>query len=278
MRRWPQNPPTLTLCYLSGVSSDASRWLGLQVVGPRFRGLLEPAIHHKGTNPRTGRGVSQRHPSVPSQLPNFYFSGTNPRTGHWTACLCPVKDVADVTVEPSQENQKRGKGSSVSADLWRCPGGTGSCGAAQFDPSRPPRFLCLGCFRPLATTGAIPRTGFQAPRCTVRCTVRDGAFDEHTAGRFGLERALLATLTHLLEAFVAGSEVCTRPRPTQCFSLPAPLGLFTRSPAYGLSFRYVYALFSMFLRGPHPLSSSSTRTSPSTSSRHSQESYQAEAA
>ena len=37
-------------------------------------------------------------------------------------------------------------------------------------------------FWPLAKTGAIPRTGFQVPPCTVRCTVRDGAFDVHTAG------------------------------------------------------------------------------------------------
>ena len=136
--------------------SDASRWLGKPVVGPRFRGLREPVIHHKGTNPRTGRGVSQRHPGVPLQPPNFYSSGTNPRTGHWTACLCPVKDVPDVTVEPPQENRERGK--------------------------------ALGCFRPLATTGDIPRTGFQAPPCTVRCTVRDGAFHVHTAGHFMLER------------------------------------------------------------------------------------------
>ena len=96
-----------------------------------FRGLPEPVIHHKGTNPRTGRGVSQRHPGVPSQLPNIYSSGTNPRTGHWTACLCPVKDVADVTVEPPHENRERGKGEfsfcrpvalpSRNSQLRRCP-------------------------------------------------------------------------------------------------------------------------------------------------------------
>ena len=34
--------------------------------------------------------------------------------------------------------------------------------------------------------------------------VRDGAFDEHTAGRFGLERALLAT--YVLAVFLTGSE------------------------------------------------------------------------
>ena len=107
---------------------------------------------------------------------------------------------------PHRRTEKGEKDSSVSADLWRCPGETVSCGATQFDPSRPPRFLCLGCFRPLATTGAIPRTGFQAPRCTVRCSVRDGAVDEHTAGRFGLERALLATLAYVLAVFLAGSE------------------------------------------------------------------------
>ena len=43
------------------------------------------------TNPRTGKGVSRRHPGRRLH-PNFYSSGTNPRTGHhWTACLCPVK-------------------------------------------------------------------------------------------------------------------------------------------------------------------------------------------
>ena len=35
------------------------------------------------------------------------------------------------------------------------------------------------------------------------CTVRDGAFDEHTAGRFGLERALLVTLAYVLAVFLA---------------------------------------------------------------------------
>ena len=39
-----------------------------------------------------------------------HHKGTNPRTGHWTACLCPVKDVPNVAVEPPQENRERGKG------------------------------------------------------------------------------------------------------------------------------------------------------------------------
>ena len=106
--------------------------------------------HHKGTNPRTGRGVSQRHPGVPSQLPNFYSSGTNPRTGHWTACLCPVKDVADVTVEPPQENRERGKKASCvsvvlsaaleNRQLRRCP-------ARPHPPS------------PVSLSGVFPATG-----------------------------------------------------------------------------------------------------------------------
>ena len=150
-------------------------------------------IHHKGTNPRIGRGVSQRHPGVPSQLPNFYSSGTNPRTGHWTACPCPVKDVADVTVEPPQENREREKESSVSADLWRCPGETVSCGAAQLDSCCPPWFPCLG-FLAAGHNGRHPKNWLSG----TPCTVRDGAFDVHTAGHFTLERALLVTSTFML--------------------------------------------------------------------------------
>ena len=58
-------------------------------------------IHHKGTNPRTGRMVSQRHPRVLGHQPqNWPLDGMS----------MPVKDVADVTVEPPQENRERGKG------------------------------------------------------------------------------------------------------------------------------------------------------------------------
>ena len=78
-----------------------------------------------------------------------------------------------------------------------------SCGAAQFDPSRPPWFPCLGCFQPLATTGTIQRTGFSGTPCAVRCTVSDSAFDVHTAGRFVLERALLVALAYVLAVLFA---------------------------------------------------------------------------
>ena len=118
-----------------------------------------------GTNPTTGRGVSPRHPGrrLP---PNFYTTGTNPRTGHhWTACLCPVIRRRRRHWKSPQRKSKGGNGGGVSAYLWRCPGETVSCGAAQLYPTRPPLVLCLGFFWPLVTTGAIPRTGFQvSPR------------------------------------------------------------------------------------------------------------------
>ena len=101
--------------------------------------------------------MSQRHPGVPSQLPNIFSSGTNPRTGHWTACLCPVKDV---TVEPHRRTEKGGKGEF--SFLPTCGQEKQSAAALpSLTPAALPGFLCLGCFRPLATTGAIPRTGFQ---------------------------------------------------------------------------------------------------------------------
>ena len=131
------------------------------------------------------------------------------------------------------------KGSSVSADVWRCPGETVSCGAAQFDPSRPPRFLCLGCFRPLATTGAIPRTGFQAPPLYSPLYSQERCLRRAHCGRFGRERALLATLAYVLAVFLAGSE-----------------GVYTA------------ATYTVFLS---PCSSRSLHA-------HSQQSYQAEAA
>ena len=125
----------------------------------------------------------------------IHHKGTNPRTGHWTACLRPVKDVADVTMDHRRTGEKGKSGVKFLP----------TCGAAQekqsaaalpsLTPLALPGFFVWGVFWPLATTGAIPRTGFQAPPCTVRCTVRDGSFDEHAAGRFVLERALLATLT-----------------------------------------------------------------------------------
>ena len=37
-------------------------------------------------------------------------AGHKTRTGHWTACLCPVKDVADVTVDPHRRTEKVEKG------------------------------------------------------------------------------------------------------------------------------------------------------------------------
>ena len=56
-----------------------------------------------------------------------------------------------------------------------------TCGAAQekqsaatlpsSNPNALPLYFVWG-FWPLAKTGAIPRTGFQVPPCTVRCTVR----------------------------------------------------------------------------------------------------------
>ena len=83
-------------------------------------------------------------------------------------------------------------------DLWRYPGETVSCGAAQFDPSRTPCFPHL-------------RTGFQVPACTVSCT---RTFNTHTAGRFGLARVLLVTL-----AFVLASSSCVHGRDLHSVSL-----------------------------------------------------------
>ena len=56
-----------------------------------FEGVRIPGpTPSTGTNPRTGRGVSRRHPGR-RRPPNFYSTGTIPRTGHhWTAFLCPV--------------------------------------------------------------------------------------------------------------------------------------------------------------------------------------------
>ena len=97
-----------------------------------------------GTNRTTGRGVSPRHPGrrLP---PNFYTTGTNPRTGHhWTAFPCPVIRRRRRHWKSPQGKSKGENGGGVSAYLWRCPGETVSCGAAQFDPTRPPFVLCLG--------------------------------------------------------------------------------------------------------------------------------------
>ena len=58
VRHWPQKPCHPHPLFLFRSFSVSSRWLSKPVVGPRFRGLPEPVIHHKGTNPRTGRGVS----------------------------------------------------------------------------------------------------------------------------------------------------------------------------------------------------------------------------
>ena len=78
-----------------------------------------------------------------------------------TACLCPVirRRGRRCGTPTAQRTVKGKKGSCVSVDLRRCPGETVGYGAAQLDPTRPPLLLCLGFFWPLATTGAIPRTG-----------------------------------------------------------------------------------------------------------------------
>ena len=166
-----------------------------------------------GTNPRTGRGVSRRHPGR-RLLPNFYMMGTNQRQ-NWPP-LDGISMPSDKTSQtslwnPHRRTEKGEKGGGVSAYLWRFPGETVSCGAAQFDPSRPPRFLGLGCFWPLATTGAIPRTGFQAPPCTVRCTVRDGSFNEHIAGpesvSLGTSSTWVSTLESLIWMFLSSDTV-----------------------------------------------------------------------
>ena len=103
----------------------------------------------------------------------------------------------------------------------------------------------------VSLSGVFPAAGhnggFQAPPCTVRCAIRDGAFDEHTAGRFGLERALLATLAYVLAVFLAGSEGCVHGRDLHSVSLSLLLSVSSRVLQH-----MVDALFSMFLRGPHP--------------------------
>ena len=167
--------PPSPLCFLSGVfpltrvADSVCTWWD-----HAFEGSRSPWPTTRAPTPELEEGCLRDIPVMPSQPPNFHSSGTNPRTGHWTACLCPVKDVADVTVEPPTGEPRKGKRGVQF--LPTCGAAQEKQSAAQFDASRPPRFFCLGCFRPLATTGAIPRTGFQAPRCTVRCTVRYSVF------------------------------------------------------------------------------------------------------
>ena len=138
-------------------------------------------IHHKGTNPRTGRGVSQRHPGVPSQLPNLYSSGTNPRTGHWTACLCPVKDVADVTVEPPQENRERGKrGVQFLSTCGAAQGKQSAAALTQFDP----QVSLSGVFPAAGHNGRHPKNWLSGDPSVQRAVqaagtnLKDTAFDE----------------------------------------------------------------------------------------------------
>ena len=115
-----------------------------------------------GSNPRTGRGVSRRHPGW-LQPPNFYIDGHQPQ--NWPP-LDGISMPSDKTSQTSLWNHhsRKVKGEM---EVEFHP----TCGAAQekqsaaalpsLTPSRPPRFHCLGCFWPLATTGAIPRIGFQ---------------------------------------------------------------------------------------------------------------------
>ena len=65
-----------------------------------------------------------------------------------------------------------------------------------------PGFLVWGFLWPLATTGAIPRTGFQAHPCTVRCTVRDGSSNEHTAGPESVSLGSSSTWVSALESLI----------------------------------------------------------------------------
>ena len=125
-----------------------------------------------------------------------------------------------------------------------------TCGAAQekqsaaalpsSNPNALPLYFVWG-FWPLAKTGAIPRTGFQVPPCTVRCTVRDGAFDVHTAGLPGEGR---------VEAVDLG--VATPPKVTQ----------ETRGVSAGLTFTcwclssFPSRFLSGFLLGVHFLGTS----------------------
>ena len=118
-----------------------------------------------------------------------------------------MKDVADVTVELPQENRESGE-----RGVQFLP----TCGAAQekqsaaalpsLTPPALPGFFVWGVSGRWPQRAPSQELAFRHHTCTVRCTVRDGAFDEHTAGRFVLERALLATLTHVLAVFLAGSE------------------------------------------------------------------------
>ena len=88
-----------------------------------------------------------------------------------------------------------------------------TCGAAQekqsaaalpsSTPSALPGFLVWGVSGRWPQRAPSQELAFRQPPCTVRCTVRNGAFDEHTAGRFGLERALLVTLAYVLAVFLA---------------------------------------------------------------------------
>ena len=117
-----------------------------------------------GTHPTTGRGVSRRHPGW-RRPPIFYSTGTNPRTDHWTACLCPVKDVADVTVEPPQENRERRKGEFSFCQPVALPRSNSQLRRCPARPHPPSLGALSGFLWPLAAPGTIPRTGFQvSPR------------------------------------------------------------------------------------------------------------------
>ena len=69
-----------------------------------------------------------------------------------------------------------------------------------------------------------------------QCTDMDGAFDEHTAGCFVLEQALVPTFAHALAVFFAVSEGVYTAATSTVLLFPVTLGIFPRSPAYGLSF------------------------------------------
>ena len=84
--------------------------------------------------------------------------------------------------------------------------------------------------------GRHPKNWLSGTPLYSQCTDRDGSFDEHTAGCFVLEQALIPTFAHALAVFFAVSEGVYTAATSTVLLFPVPLGLFPRSPAYGLSF------------------------------------------